>query len=373
MTGIDLEDGVEDGRSRDRRVAQLGEVAGLDLVAEGDDPVERRQVPGNRPQERRLAGAVGADDADPLSALRGEERRPGDDDGLRRVRAVRVERPASGQVAHGEVLEPDEQLAGPDRTAGQGGAVEAQAAGGLPGRFLPVRAQPLEPGLVLVHLHVLALAAVALDELDLALDRVGVRLGLLDRAGVALLALAVIGGVVAPERRQPAIAELPDPSDGRVEERPVVRRHEEGTGPAAEVLLQPLDGADVEVVRRLVEHQQVRIGDDEPGEGGTGLLAARQRRGRAEPLVAREAEARQRLVHAQVEGVPAEDVEAVLEVGVVGAGRVTLVLHPGELDRHRLEMRRAVTNRATEVRRGHERLVEVGLLAQQAEREPAPA
>ena len=65
-----LEDGVEDGRARDRGVAQLGEVGGLHVVAEGDRPVERRQVARDRPQQRRLARAVRPDDADPLAALR---------------------------------------------------------------------------------------------------------------------------------------------------------------------------------------------------------------------------------------------------------------------------------------------------------------
>ena len=74
-----LEQRVEDGRARDRRLAQLREVAELDVVAERERPVERRQLPGDRAQERGLARAVRADDADPLAALGGQERRRGDD------------------------------------------------------------------------------------------------------------------------------------------------------------------------------------------------------------------------------------------------------------------------------------------------------
>jgi hypothetical protein len=40
------------------------------------------------------------------------------------------------------------------------------------------------------------------------------------------------------------------------------------------MLLGPFEGGDIEVVRRLVEEEQVRIGDDEPGERGAGLLSA---------------------------------------------------------------------------------------------------
>ena len=98
-------------------------------------------------------------------------------------------------------------------------------------------------------------------------------------------------------------------------------RDEQRPGAAAEVLLEPLDRPDVEVVRRLVEQEQVRVGDDEPGEGRARLLAAGDRRRRPRPLVAREAEAGQRLVDPLVERVAAEDVEPVLEVGVVGARR----------------------------------------------------
>ena len=62
--------------------------------------------------------------------------------------------------------------------------------------------QPLEPRLVLVHLAELAMAAVALDELLLAGDRLGLVLDVLRHASVALFALAVVGAVVAAERRQ---------------------------------------------------------------------------------------------------------------------------------------------------------------------------
>ena len=58
----------------------------------------------------------------------------------------------------------------------------------------------------------------------------------------------------------------------------------------------------------------------------------------------------ERLVDALVERVAAEDVEPVLEVGVVGAAGVAVVLEPPELHGHPLEMRRAVAHGGAEVR-----------------------
>ena len=184
--------------------------------------------------------------------------------------------------------------------------------GGLDLRLL----EAFQASLVLVHLGELAVAAVALDQLLFARDLVGLGRHVLVEAGVALGALAVVGGVVAAEHGQVPVAQLPDPLDRAVQERPVVGRDEERSVAPAEVLLEPLEGAQVEVVGRLVEQHQVRVGDHQPGQGGPGLLAAGQGARRLGPLVAGKAEARQRLVDALVEGVAAEDLEAVLELGV---------------------------------------------------------
>ena len=154
-----------------------------------------------------------------------------------------------------------------------------------PRRLAPVRLQPFEPRLVLVHLRELAVAAVALDELLFAGDLLGLRAGVLGGPRVAFLALPVIRAVVAAEDRQPAVAQLPDPGDGRVQERPVVRRDHERARPATEVLLEPLERVEVEVVRRFVEQEEVRIGDHQAGERGPRLLAAGQAGRRPDPLV----------------------------------------------------------------------------------------
>ena len=287
-------------------------------MPERDPSVERRQLPGDRPQERRLAGAVRPDDADPLPrwAARNGTRATvrGSPDRLARRRhldrVVGRQRDPPRQVADDEVVDPEGQLARADRSAAGERRRRERQATPRPGRLDPARLEPLEAGLVLVHLAELAMAPVALDELAFAGDRVGRALGLLRRSSVALLALPVVGAVVAPEDRQPPVPELPDPGHRRVEEGSIVGRDEERTGPSPKVRLEPLERPEVEVVRRLVEQEQVGIRDDEPGQRRPGLLATRQRGRRPAPLAPRESEPGQRLFDAEVERVATEDIEA---------------------------------------------------------------
>ena len=194
------------------------------------------------------------------------------------------------------------------------------------------------------------------------------RLDVLDRPRVPLVALAVVRAVVATERRQPPVAELPDAGHGRVEERPVVRRDQERAGAPPEVLLEPLEGVEVEVVRGLVEHQQVRVGDDQASQRGPRLLAAGQGGRWLGPLVAGEAEPGQRRVDALVQGVAAQDLESVLEVGVRGIGHPAVALERRQLLGHAVQVCRAGADRQSERLRGHERLVEVRLLGEQTRR-----
>ncbi len=219
-----------------------------------------------------------------------------------------------------------------------------------PRGLAPVRLEPLEARLVLVHLAELAMAPVALDELALALDRLGLGLGILGGPGVALVALAVVRAVVAAERRQPAVAQLPDPRDRGVEEGAVVRRDEQRAGPAPEVVLEPLEGVEVQVVRGFVEEEQVRVGDDEPGERRARLLPAGQGAWRLGPLVAGEAEAAERRIHPLVEGVAAQHVEPVLEIGVGRIGDAARAFERGELGGHRLEVGRPGPDGGPQVR-----------------------
>src|SRR5262245_66474621 len=76
-------------------------------------------------------------------------------------------------------------------------------------------------------------------------------------AEAGLLALFLetltVGGVVAfPEPPLPALVEGEDVRGDLVEEEPVVGDHDSATGERLECLLEDLDRAEVEVVRRLV-------------------------------------------------------------------------------------------------------------------------
>ena len=169
---------------------------------------------------------------------------------------------------------------------------------------------------MLVLLAELAVAPVALDELLLAGDLLGLGVDVLDGSCVALEALAVVGAVVAAERRQAPVAELPDAVHRGVEERAVVGRDEQRPAPPAEVLLEPFERVEVEVVGGLVEEQEVGIGDDQPGQRRPRLLAAGQRGRRLGPLVAGEAETGQGALDPLVERVATEDLVLVEELGV---------------------------------------------------------
>jgi len=125
---------------------------------------------------------------------------------------------------------------------------------------------------VFVLLAELAMAPVALDEFLLAGDLLGLRVDVLDGASVPLDTLAVIGAVVAAERGQSAVAQLPDPVDGRVEEGPVVGRDDDRAGSPSQVLLEPFEGVEIEVIGRLVEEQEFRVGDDQPRQRRPRLL-----------------------------------------------------------------------------------------------------
>jgi hypothetical protein len=212
-----------------------------------------------------------------------------------------------------------------------------------------------------------------LDEFTLAGDRVGLRLDVLRGSRVALLPLPVIRGVVAPERGQTAVAELPDPRHRRVEERAVVRGDEERSPPTTHVLLRPFQRRDIEVVCRLVEEEEVRIGDDEASERRPRLLAPGKRGRRLRPLVASEPEARQRLIDALVQRVPAENLEFVLEPGVALVLDTSFPLERGERLGHRVEVGGSLANGRAKIRRSHERVVEMRLLGEQAERQAALA
>ncbi len=79
------------------------------------------------------------------------------------------------------------------------------------------------------------------------------------------------------EHAQLAAVEPPDPAAQRGEEGAVVADDDERAAEAGEVLLEALDGRQVEVVGRLVEQQHVGLADQRAGERRAARLAAGER------------------------------------------------------------------------------------------------
>ncbi len=98
----------------------------------------------------------------------------------------------------------------------------------------------------------------------------------LDSLFVGFLALFEVGRVVAGvgnEFRGVRI-DLDDGLDDGVHEVAVVGNHQDGAGVVEQVALEPEQREQVEVVGRLVEHEQVRLHDEELGEVGAHHPAA---------------------------------------------------------------------------------------------------
>ena len=73
------------------------------------------------------------------------------------------------------------------------------------------------------------------------------------------------------------VVQRQDAVDRAVEERPVVRDDEHRAGIARQVVLQPFERDDVEVVGRLVEEQQVGLDEQQPRQPQPRLLPAAER------------------------------------------------------------------------------------------------
>ena len=93
-----------------------------------------------------------------------------------------------------------------------------------------------------------------------------------------------------------------------------------------QIVLQPLQRGEVEVVRRLVQQEQIRLLQQQLAERGACLLAAAQMRSRARLLLARKAEAIQHLAHARLQRIAARVLEALLYIGVARERRVVGVV-----------------------------------------------
>ena len=116
------------------------------------------------------------------------------------------------------------------------------------------------------------------------------------------------------------------------------------------MLLEPLERVQVQVVGRLVQQQELGVGDHQACQRCPGLLTARQGGRRLGPLVAGEPEAAQRRVDALVQGVSAQELVFVLEIGIGSLGDAALALERGQAFRHQVQVRRPRPDGGPQVR-----------------------
>lgn len=233
----------------------LGEVADLKPLASAKLARHRGEVADDALDERGLARAVDAENADAL-ARADRERDAVDHDAL--------------VVAETKVFRIDEMLGQADGLR----KLEAPLALGAHGLDGLELFEHLDAGLGLAGLR--RLGAEALDE---AREMRGFALvGLGGRILQAELfnALSFKGGVVAGVAADGLVLDGPDRRDGAVEKLAVVRNDDDGRLDAPKPVFEPDERVDVEMVRRFVKEQQVGRTHQRPGERDAVAPAARK-------------------------------------------------------------------------------------------------
>ena len=141
----------------------------------------------------------------------------------------------------------------------------------------------------------------------------------LDVLLVAFFALVEVSAVVAGVRIEESgvWVDLDDRFDDRVHEIAVVRDHEDRARVIQEIALEPEEREEVEVVGWLVEHEEVRLHDEEAREMGAHDPAAGVFAGRFVEVIGFKAEAVEDFFRLGLELVSVESGELVLCVGKV--------------------------------------------------------
>ena len=98
-------------------------------------------------------------------------------------------------------------------------------------------------------------------------------------------------------------------------------------GITLEIVFEPVAGLQIQVVGRLVQQQQIRLGQQQLGQRDAHLPAAAELIGLPRPVFLAEAQAGQHAAHLRVQRVAVQRVKALLQHGV--ALRRGLVLRPG--------------------------------------------
>ena len=195
-----------------------------------------------------------------------------------------------------------------------------------------------EPGLALG----LARLRAHPDPFELAGEGSLPSVGLLLLAREAFELLLEPARVVPREGNAPPPVELEDPFRDVVQEVPIVGDGDDRARVLVEEALQPLDGLGVEMVRGLVEEEQIRVLEQEPRERDAALLAAGQRRHVG--IVRRAAERLHRDIDVALHVPRVGGVDPILECALFGADPCDLTTLR---DRERCEQLR---NETTQVR-----------------------
>ena len=165
-----------------------------------------------------------------------------------------------------------------------------------------------------------------------------------------------------------AAVELEDPPGDVVEEVPVVRDGDDRALVVGEEALEPRDRLGVEMVRRLVEQQQIRRREQQAAERDAAALAAGERLDVAVALG--HAQRVHRVIDVLVELPRVGAVDRVLHLRLLGEQRVVVGVGLGERRRDLVEAVEQVAQRANAVLdvAAHVPLgVEPGLLLEQAD------
>ena len=273
----------------------LGVVADLDVVPKAGFAADRVQLTVDHAHQRGLALAVAADQRHLLAAL-DLDVGMAEDDLLR--------------VADGQVRGLVDDVAGArrgrefDRQAGVVGLVDLDAV-----EFL----QRLDAGLDLVGLR--GFVAEGVDEFFRLLDHpllvlVGRDL-LLDALRAKFKVLGIRDFVVVDMAEH----HLDGAGRDRVEEAAVVADEQQGAAAGLEVVFQPLDGLDVEVVGGLVEQQHVRLAEQDLGQLDAHVPALGKGLGQAAELVVQEAETQQGPAGLDLGRLAVAHLQAVVQAG----------------------------------------------------------
>jgi len=183
---------------------------------------------------------------------------------------------------------------------------------------------------MLMHLGVLAMTSIGLNELPLSFDLFLAPISISLIALIGGPALFCVGAVVPTEARHVMGANLPDPIDDRIQKCAIVARNNECAVSCAQRPLKPFNRLNVEMVRWLVEQQQIWIGDHQSRQGNAGLLTSRETCRSFTVPCRGESESAQRRTHPVLQGVPVNRVELRPRLGVFRRARTTFNLHSAQ-------------------------------------------